>query len=175
MSVIYTITPELRVKFREPFGILVKGTFEQTMSKMYEIKNQKPPKIISVGDVVTKNLQDHDIPPDLAIIDNQSMRNKIQMTIHTANKVINVKNPQGTITKEAVEAIKNSLKIREQTSIVVDGEEDLLTLIAVLYAPENSVVVYGQPYEGIVLVKVSLEKKTEASKFLKEMKKRSKS
>ncbi|MDR2708248.1 MAG: GTP-dependent dephospho-CoA kinase family protein [Nitrososphaerota archaeon] len=175
MSVIYTITPELRVKFREPFGLLVKGTVDQTMSKMYEIKNQNPPKIISVGDVVTKNLQNYNIPPDLTVIDNQSMRNKVQLSIHTGNNVIKVKNPQGTITKEAVEAIKNSLKNREQTHIVVDGEEDLLTLIAVLYAPENSVVVYGQPDEGIVLVKVSLEKKTEASKFLKEMKKRSKS
>jgi uncharacterized protein (UPF0218 family) len=174
MSVIYTITPELRVKFKEPFGILIKGSFDQTMAKMCEVKNQNPPKIISVGDVVTQNLQNYKIPPNLAIIDNQSMRSKIQPTIYASN-VVKVKNPQGTITKEAIEAIKNSLKNSEQTHIVVDGEEDLLTLIAVLYAPENSVVVYGQPYEGIVLVKVSPEKKTEASEFLKEMEKRSKS
>jgi uncharacterized protein (UPF0218 family) len=174
MSVIYTITPELRVKFREPFGILIKGSFDQTMSKMHEIKNQKPPKIISVGDVVTKNLQDYNIPPDLAIIDNKNMRNKFQQTAHIS-EAIRVKNPQGTITKEAVEAIKEALKNSEQTHIIVDGEEDLLTLIAVRYAPENSVVVYGQPYEGIVLVKVSPEKQTEATKFLKEMKKCSKS
>ena len=169
MSIIYTITPELRVKLREPFGILVKGTFDQTMSKMYEIKNQNPPKIISVGDVVTKNLQDYNIPADLSIIDNQSMRNKFQSTSHTS-EVIKVKNPQGTITKEAIKEIKEALKNNKQTHIVVDGEEDLLALIAVLYAPKNSVVVYGQPYEGIVLVKVSPEKKTEASKILKEMK-----
>ena len=169
MSVLYTITPELRVKLREPFGLLVKGTFDQTMSKMHEVKNQKPPKIISVGDVVTKNLYDYNIPPDLAIIDNQSMRNKFQVTIHNS-EFIKIKNPQGTITKEAVEGIKDALKNSERTHIVVEGEEDLLALIAVLYAPENSVVVYGQPHEGIVLVKVSPEKKTEASKFLKEMK-----
>jgi uncharacterized protein (UPF0218 family) len=58
---------------------------------------------------------------------------------------------------------------------VVDGEEDLLTLVAVLYAPENAVVVYGQPYEGIVLVKVSPEKKAEALEFLKAMENCSKS
>jgi uncharacterized protein (UPF0218 family) len=169
MSVIYAITPELRVKLREPFGILVKGSFDQTMSKMYEVKNQNPPKIISVGDVVTKNLQDYNIPPDIAIVDNQNLRNKFQLTIQTS-KIVKVKNPQGTITREAVEAIKDALKNSEQACIVVDGEEDLLTLIAVLYAPENSVVVYGQPHEGIVLVKVSPEKKTEATKVLKEMK-----
>jgi uncharacterized protein (UPF0218 family) len=174
MSVIYTITPELRIKLKEPFGLLIKGSFDQTMAKMAEIKSQNPPKIISVGDVVTKNLQNYNIPLDLAIVDNQSMRDKIQQTIHSST-AIKVKNPQGTITKEAIEAIKKTLKNSEQTQIIVDGEEDLLTLIVVLYAPEKSIVVYGQPYEGIVIVKVSPEKKTEATKILKEMKKRSKS
>jgi uncharacterized protein (UPF0218 family) len=174
MSVIYAITPELRDKFKEPFGLLIKGSFDQTMAKMREIKTHNPPKIISVGDIVTKNLQNYKIPPDLAIIDNQSMRKKIQPVTYNS-KTVNVKNPQGTITQEAIETIKEVLKKKETTHIVVDGEEDLLVLIAVLYAPENSVVVYGQPHEGIVLVKVSPEKKTEASKFLKAMEKGSKS
>ncbi len=174
MSVIYTITPELRVKLKVPFGMLVKGSFDQTMAKMREIKTQNPPKIVSVGDTVTKNLHDYQIPPDLAIIDNQCMRKKFQPTNYTS-KTVNVKNPQGTITREAVEAIKEALKSTEHMHIVVDGEEDLLTLVAVLYAPENSVVVYGQPYEGIVLVKVSPEKKAEAAEFLKAMENGSKS
>jgi uncharacterized protein (UPF0218 family) len=174
MSTIYTITPTLRDKFKEPFGLLIKGSFDQTMAKMHEIKNQNPPKIIAVGDIVTKNFQDYKVPLDLSIIDNQSMRKKIQMVTYTSNAV-KIKNPQGTITREAIETIKKSLKKKEQVNIVVDGEEDLLVLIVVLYAPENSVVVYGQPGEGIVLVKVSPEKKTEASEFLKAMKKCSKS
>ena len=68
-------------------------------------------------------------------------------------------NPQGTITKEAISAIKDALEKNEHTHIVIDGEEDLLTLIAVYYAPENSFVVYGQPYSGIVVVKVTQQKK----------------
>jgi hypothetical protein len=43
--------------------------------------------------------------------------------------------------------------------VVVDGEEDLLTLVAVLHAPEKSLVVYGQPQEGIVVVRVTKQKK----------------
>jgi len=174
MSVIYAITPELREKFKEPFGLLIKGSFDQTMAKMREIKKQNPPKIIAVGDIVTKNLQDHKIPPDLAIIDCHNMRKKIQRVIHTLN-IINVKNPQGTITREANEAIKEALKEKRPIQIVVDGEEDLLVLIAILYAPEKSAVIYGQPYEGIVFVKVSPEKKREVAKFLKAMEKCSKS
>jgi uncharacterized protein (UPF0218 family) len=51
----------------------------------------------------------------------------------------------------------------------VEGEEDLLTIVAVLYAPDGSFVVYGQPNEGIVVVKATPEKKDEANKLLNEM------
>ena len=54
--------------------------------------------------------------------------------------------------------------------IVVDGEEDLLALIAVLYAPENSIVVYGQPYTGVVIIKVTPEKKEQVKALLNSMK-----
>ena len=86
-----------------------------------------------------------------------------------AEKTVYVTNPQGTITKEAIAAVKEAIDKNEHTHIVVDGEEDLLTLIAVLYAPENSFVVYGQPYMGIVVVKVTSQKKAEVEKFLKAM------
>jgi len=85
-------------------------------------------------------------------------------------KVVHVKNPQGTITEEAIAAIREALESDEPVRIIVDGEEDLLALIAVLYAPEKSLVVYGQPYEGIVVVEVTSEKKNEAVEILKAMK-----
>jgi len=175
MGKLYAVTPELRVKLKEPFGELIKGSFDETMAKLKEVKEKtKPPKIISVGDTVTKNLHDYSVSVDLSIVDNLCMRKKFQPVIYTA-KTVMVKNPQGTITYEAIEAIKEALKSQEHIHIVVDGEEDLLALVAVLYAPLNAVVVYGQPYEGIVVVKVTPEKKAEASEFLKAMEIASKS
>ena len=88
----------------------------------------------------------------------------------SVKKTVHVNNPRGTITEEAIFAIKEALEKNEHTHIVVDGEEDLLTLIAVLCAPENAIVVYGQPYSGIVVVKVTPEKKAQAKEFLKAMK-----
>jgi uncharacterized protein (UPF0218 family) len=35
-----------------------------------------------------------------------------------------------------------------------------------LYAPVGAFVVYGQPREGVVIVRVTLEKKAEAAGFL---------
>ncbi len=48
----------------------------------------------------------------------------------SVEKTVHVNNPQGTITEEAISAIKEALEKNEHTHIVVDGEEDLLTLIA---------------------------------------------
>jgi uncharacterized protein (UPF0218 family) len=169
MAIIYNITPELRVKLKKPFGTLIKGSIDETMAKMKEVsEKEKPPKIISVGDTVTKNLHDYSIRPNLAIIDNLCMRKKVEHIKYTT-KAMFVKNPQGTVTQEAIDAIKEALKSQEHIHIVIDGEEDLLTLVAVVYAPEKSIVVYGQPYEGIVVVKVTPEKRAEASELLKAM------
>jgi uncharacterized protein (UPF0218 family) len=51
-----------------------------------------------------------------------------------------------------------------------EGEEDLLTLIAVLYAPETAFIVYGQPHSGIVVIKATSEKKAQVKEFLNAMK-----
>ncbi len=162
MAVTYNITPELRVRLKEPFGMLIRGSFAETMGKLDAmVKREKPPLIVSVGDTVSRNLHEHRIPPQLSITDNKRMRKKIKPRIF-AVKLFHVKNPQGTITEEAIAAIR-------AVQVIVDGEEDLLTLVAVLYAPENAFVIYGQPYEGIVVVKVTSEKKAEAEKILKAM------
>jgi hypothetical protein len=85
-------------------------------------------------------------------------------------KTVHATNAQGTISQEVIAIIKDVLEKNEHTHIIVDGEEDLLTLVAVLYAPENALVIYGQPYSGIVVVKVTTEKKAQAENFLKAMK-----
>jgi len=41
--------------------------------------------------------------------------------------------------------------------ITVMGEEDLFVLPVCIYAPDNSIVLYGQPNEGLVLVEISTE------------------
>jgi uncharacterized protein (UPF0218 family) len=171
MAIAYRITPELRAKFKEPFGTLIRGTFSENMSKLEIIvKSEKPPKIISVGDTVSRNLHEHKVDPQLLITDNKRMRKKVKPMVYETQSVMYVKNPKGTITEEAITAMQKALESEKQVHIIVDGEEDLLTLVAVLYAPEESLVVYGQPYEGIVVVKVTPEKKAEAMEILKAMK-----
>jgi GTP-dependent dephospho-CoA kinase len=172
MRIDYVLTPELRLKLKEPFGNLIEGSFEGTTAKLQEqIDKEKPPMIITVGDVVTKNLHDHQLHPQISIIDHISLRDqKTQPTQAHGEQTVHVKNPQGTITDEAVEVIRKAIAKGNHTHIVVDGEEDLLTLIAVKYASENSFVIYGQPKVGIVVVKVTQHNKVQVQEFLNAMK-----
>jgi len=173
---VYYLTSELRREFKKPIGKLIRGSFEETMRKLKEIVNlEKPTKIIAVGDRVSMNLWKNGFSPQLSIVDNKVMRKNINITGIMADKTVYVKNPPGTLTEEAMLKVREALGKNFRIKMVVEGEEDLFTLPAVLYAPESSFVIYGQPYEGIVIVKVTKEKKDEAANVLKRMRKVSKS
>jgi uncharacterized protein (UPF0218 family) len=170
MVVVYALTPELREKLKVPFGLLLRGNFAETMKQLSAIVNRdKPSIVVSVGDRVSRNLHDHGIAPNLSITDNRSLRRRVQPAAFQAKKIFHVKNPQGTITEEAVAAVQEALRSEEYAHIIVDGEEDLLTLIAVLYAPDDALVVYGQPYEGVVVMKVKAEMRAQAKELLEAM------
>jgi len=133
------------------------------------ILKEKPPCIISVGDVVSQNMLKQGIQPHIIIVDNRVMREGIKPIKTTMNKKINVKNPAGTLTQETWLVIEKALKQKQPTQVLVEGEEDLTTLVAVLKAPENSLVVYGQPQEGIVAVKASKAKKEKVHQIIAAM------
>lgn len=171
MIAIYRLTPELRRKLKSPLGTLVRGSFIETMSRFKGmLEKEKPPRVISVGDTVSRNLVKNNVYPQLLIIDNKCMRKRTEEPDRLkAEKIVYIKNPQGTIAEEAVAAIQDALKSNVSVKMIVEGEEDLLTLVAISYAPENSLVVYGQPYEGIVVVKITPEKKAEIAEILRAM------
>jgi len=171
MKIEYTLTPRLRIFLKDPFGTLIKGTPQETMSALKElIDKEAPPRLVSIGDVVSKNLHEFAIHPQLTVIDFISLRNQAMPKLPPADRIVCVDNPQGTITIEAIKAIREALDSNSHTHLEVKGEEDLLTLIAVLYAPENSFIIYGQPHLGIVVVKAVPEKKEQVKQFLNEMK-----
>jgi uncharacterized protein (UPF0218 family) len=172
MSRAYYTTAEIRSKMKEPFGMLIQGSSSETMKKLGAIvREEKPSSIITVGDAVSKNLHAHGIIPELSITDNVQMRKKIQPQLFPDKGIVKVKNPPGRITEEAIATIQDALKSQKHIHILVEGEEDLLALIAVLYAPENAFIIYGQPHQGIVVVKATTQKRKEAKELFKLMKK----
>ena len=175
-NVMCLLNDELRSELKKPQGLLITGTIKTTMRKLKElIKKEKISTIISVGDVVSKNILEYGLPLNILIIDNKSMRKPIQPIIVDSDQTFYAKNPPGTITEEACTAIKRANKSEGLTKVMISGEEDLLTIVAVLYAPQDAFVIYGQPHEGIVIVKVTEEKRKNMRQIFDLMKKTSKS
>lgn len=155
------LTDDLRVKLRSPLGFLIKGGPSSTMDGLRKlIEINKPPLLITVGDAVTQSVLKANLNIKLAVVDLKILRKPIE-TSYTFLKVrrIYVKNPASHITYEAWESIRNVLEGEEPAMIIVEGEEDLLTIPAVLLAPKDSFIIYGQPELGIVIVKADDEAK----------------
>ncbi len=85
--------------------------------------------------------------------------------------ISSVMNEAGTINIKAAKSINSTIKKFSSTGqkqwIIVKGEEDLLALPAILFAPLHSLVLYGQWNLGVVMVEVTEEKKKEVERILK--------
>lgn len=133
------------------------------------MKEENPTELVSVGDDVSKNLVERGVVPRVLIVDGRIMRKPVTPIRVEVDHVLRVRNPAGTITDEAFSVIRKAFSMGGRVEVVVDGEEDLLTLLAILNAPVGSFVVYGQPHEGLVLVKVTDDTKKMACRIMEEM------
>jgi len=148
----------------------LKGTPKETMTQLSDlIHHQKPERIIAVGDVVSQNMLIAGIHPDIIIVDGKVMREETQPIEVPMNRKIRVENPAGMITPQSWNAVEQAVKQKQPTLIMVEGEEDLMTLLAVLNASEGWLVVYGQPGEGVVAVRVDATAKHKVSRIIEAM------
>ncbi len=116
--------------------------------------------LISVGDQTTFNLLENQVTPQISIVDGLTKRvefepDKFKKIQENYSKINLCSNPQSMLNQLAIDSIKNSienyLKDKSKTLIVINGEEDLLFIPSVMFAPIGSLIVYGQPNEGMVL------------------------
>ena len=164
------LTDELRKELKKPQGLLIAGPLEKTMKRLKElIAEEKPSAVVSVGDVVSRDLIEYGVSLNVLVVDNKVMRKKITPIQVKASQTLRLKSPAGTLTEEAWIVMREALGKKRQTRVLVDGEEDLLTLVAVLCAPENSLVIYGQPQKGIVAVRVTEQKKEHIRQIVEAM------
>jgi len=166
------LTKAQRGLLKRPLGELISGTPADCIRRLMEIvAEEKPARLILVGDTVARNVIQMEIKADVIIIDGMEKRQKAAEFNYTADNIFRTQNSPGTIESGAWRVIEEAVR-RGNSVVKVDGEEDLLTLPAVLSAPERSIVIYGQPGEGLVIVRISAEKKKEVSRFMEQMKKR---
>lgn len=127
-------------------------------------------RVVTVGDVVTQDINKLSKKHFLSIIDFRVERKEMftqyhQLGFSSNQQAVRVHNPAGHITAALFSAVKETFSVNDANRnivIHVEGEEDLAVLPVVLAAPLGTFVLYGQPGVGVVTIKVSEETKNKA-------------
>lgn len=158
------LSPEELKLFKKPFGLLIPD--DQVTKTLLLAILKSASLVITVGDATTQRLSEFGIIPDLAVIDGRERRSRRDYPASYKAVEVRCTNPAGSITRTAVDVLEKSLKIDKPVRVLVEGEEDLLALPIFVMAPEGSVVLYGQPLEGLVVVKIDEAKRKEAKDLM---------
>ena len=156
---------DLRDQLKNPLGNLVSDNDPNKENIIRKIFAESV--IITVGDRTTENMLQLGLKPQIQIIDGLEKRSECAVPADdTINTKLSCKNPPGEITEESIQVIQKAFSSEPPVRITVDGEEDLLVIPACIFAPENSVVMYGQPNEGLVIVTITPEIRAKVQKIL---------
>ena len=156
------LTEEVRTFAKKPFGILFKG--DNAIKKA--VRGDE--FLTCVGDIVSLTALKAGFKPKIIVFDGKSIRRPLDLVadeirlLSEGYEELKAKNPAGCITEDLTEkilqAINSALK-GKNVRIFVEGEEDLAVMPFVALLPEGSVILYGQPSEGVVRVDVTEERK----------------
>jgi len=156
---------------RRPFGQLFVGDSFPSLLAILQ-KGEGKVLRVSVGDVVTDFLLKSGVFPELCVVDHRTERRERQpLSFPSGYSELRVKNRAGAIGQEAMAAVgylAGVLRPSSRRILVVSGEEDLLALPLIALLPPDSLLVYGQPGEGVVLV-TGNAKKEEAQRIMERM------
>lgn len=163
------LTNSLRQQLKTPIGELVEGTESHCNDVLrVTVGNVKPSPSILVGDTISRNAIAVGIMADVIIIDNLEKRHKANKFSVGQRRIFQLNNQPGTIDANAWKIIRSAIQSRNSV-VAVEGEEDLLVLVAIEEAPSGSLVAYGQPDRGIVLIIVSDLEKKQVKQITQEM------
>ncbi|MFQ6127770.1 MAG: GTP-dependent dephospho-CoA kinase family protein [Thermoplasmata archaeon] len=130
----------------------------------------KPTKLVAVGDLCSLSALAQGLLPDAIVVDFKTRRgNESEIREYFRDlkwKTVDVVNPAGMLTRSMWDGIAQAYKSEERVMVVVQGEEDLATLVCIALAPLDSVVLYGIPDRGVVVVRVDEEAKQKVKKVL---------
>ena len=142
------IPEETRKVLRKPLGALFKS--------IADIKGLESRRIISVGDICTISLIKAGFRPHLAVFDFRHMRSDLgkeekEFLMREYPDPKKYRNPAGFLSDEIMKDAPALL--RQGGAVLIKGEEDLTAVAFILAAGQGDVVVYGQPDEGVVVVR----------------------
>ena len=164
MSKEYRLPVDLRPKLARPLGQFFSA--EAVNSPAFSRLIKSSAIVIAVGDRVTDTLGNLGRVPDVQVVDGRENRRKRRLPDVPFAREVRVRNPAGTITREAIAGMREALDGEKPVRVLVKGEEDLLAIPAIALAPSGAKVVYGQPREGIVVISADAEAKRRNRRIL---------
>jgi hypothetical protein len=165
----HVLTPSLRRKLKKPLGRLFPAVDVRGEEFLALVAGAS--FVVTVGDRVTETIQETTgRSPDVFVVDGMERRSAREIPHIAHGSTLKAKNPAGHITKAALGAMKRAFAGEKPVMVLIDGEEDLLTIPAVIEAPLGALVLYGQPLEGVVAVAVDERSKAGARKIFQQMK-----
>ena len=167
----YSMPEILDEELKQPMGKLFPGpTDNPSIAMNSALKSiSKDSKIIAVGDVTVFSLQIAERDAWISVIDGMTQRkkwNKFEQIFTDDKLLINAKNPPGMLTSSIFEACSRAISQSENITILVDGEEDLVPIPLILMAPLGTILLYGQPNEGLIVRQIDISAKRRARRFL---------
>ncbi len=163
----HKLPENLRSRLAKPLGRFFSAE-EVKDPSFAEVVNESA-FVITVGDRVTETLGGLGRTPDVQVVDSRENRKDRAPPDVAYARQIEVHNPAGTVTDEAIDGIRDAFRGRKPVRVLVEGEEDLLAIPVIALAPDSAVVFYGQPGEGIVVVRSDKESKARNRTILAEM------
>lgn len=148
---------------RNPLGEVI--SYDQVERLKINELRQATNKFITVGDTTTAKVISFNIVPDVSVVDGFEKRQASTISITKLKSMIvtlsgaklvelSCTNQSGSISLEAIKILFRALMSHAPVLVRVIGEEDLIALPLIAYAPTDSRILYGQPSEGIVVVRV---------------------
>lgn len=156
------IPNSVKLELKKPLGRV-----SYSMEEVKKLSRKK--KIVTVGDICTLALLAIGVKPHLAVFDYRYMRKKLNAMLigvleNTYKKRTTYGNKPGTLSIKLLCDAPQLLK--KGGAVLINGDEDLTALAFILTAKKEHIVVYGQPKEGIVIVKPKNRIKTKIEKML---------
>ena len=157
----------LRATLAKPMGEVFTG--EETRGPEFRRLVEGAPMVITVGDRVTQTMGELGRNPDVQIVDGFERRVKREPPDVPYSRLVKVRNPAGALTSGAIDGVRKAFEGKKPVRVLVDGEEDLMAMLAIAMAPVSALVFYGQPGVGIVSVKSNGITKSRSRSMLAKM------
>ncbi len=139
-----TLNQTQRDFFTNPQGEIVK-----------EPQHEEKSIICVVGDTSLETFIENNWGYDLGIYDKRQQRQVVKSKVITSIKPnLIIDNIAGDISPQLVKSLKEALN-NNAKHLFVEGEEDLAAVALALLLPLDSTIYYGQPNQGLVMMKIT--------------------